>query len=56
MTHFLDIHTTAPADLRQMIDSAIAMTAARKGRPTGSPDADRPLDGHMVALILDQPS
>ncbi|MEL7164743.1 MAG: ornithine carbamoyltransferase [Pseudomonadota bacterium] len=56
MTHFLDIHTTAPADLRQMIDSAIAMKDARKGRPKGSPDDDRPLDGHMVALIFEKPS
>ncbi|MEM6758637.1 MAG: ornithine carbamoyltransferase [Pseudomonadota bacterium] len=56
MTHFLDIHTTAPADLRQMIDSAIAMKDARRGRPKGSPDDDRPLDGHMVALIFEKPS
>ncbi|MEL7092008.1 MAG: ornithine carbamoyltransferase [Pseudomonadota bacterium] len=56
MTHFLDIHTTAPADLRQMIDSAIAMKDARKGRPKGMPDDDHPLDGHMVALIFEKPS
>jgi len=56
MTHFLDIHTTAPGDLRAMIDSARAMKTARAGRPRGAPDADQPLAGHMVALIFEKPS
>jgi ornithine carbamoyltransferase len=56
MTHFLDIHTTAPADLRAMIDSALAMKTARAGQPKGAPDAVLPLDGRMVALIFEKPS
>ncbi len=56
MTHFLDIHTTTPADLRQMIDTGRAMKDARKGRPKGAPDDDLPLAGHMVALIFEKPS
>ena len=56
MTHFLDIHKTAPADLRAIIDNAAAMKAARAGRPRGTPDDDLPLDGHMVALIFEKPS
>ena len=56
MTHFLDIHTTDQADLRAIIDSAHAMKTARAGRPRGMPDDDRPLDGHMVALIFEKPS
>lgn len=56
MTHFLDIHTTAAADLRQMIDSARAMKSARNGRPKGTPDDDQPLKGRMVALIFEKPS
>jgi len=56
MTHFLDIHTTTAADLRQMIDSARAMKSARNGRPKGTPDDDQPLKGRMVALIFEKPS
>lgn len=56
MTHFLDIHTTAPADLRHMIDHARSMKDARAGRPKGAPDDDQPLAGHMVALIFEKPS
>jgi ornithine carbamoyltransferase len=56
MNHFLDINTTDPADLRQMIDHARAMKDARNGRPKGTPDDDQPLAGHMVALIFEKPS
>ncbi|WP_099826632.1 ornithine carbamoyltransferase [Oceaniglobus indicus] len=56
MNHFLDIHTTDPADLRQMIDHARTMKVARQGRPKGTPDDDQPLSGRMVALIFEKPS
>lgn len=56
MNHFLDIHQTDPADLRQIIDNAAAMKAARQGRPRGAPDEDQPLRDHMVALIFEKPS
>ena len=56
MTHFLDIHTTPPADLRAIIDHARAMKSARAGRPKGTPDDAQPLAGHMVALIFEKPS
>ncbi|MEO9862979.1 MAG: ornithine carbamoyltransferase [Yoonia sp.] len=56
MTHFLDIHTTDPADLHKIIDQAKSMKAARKGLPKGTPDADTPLANHMVALIFEKPS
>ena len=56
MTHFLDIHKTSPADLRQMLDEAARMKTARKGLPKGTPDAEQPLAGHMVALIFEKPS
>ncbi len=56
MNHFLDIHQTDPADLRQIIDNAAAMKAARNGRPRGAPDAEQPLKDHMVALIFEKPS
>ncbi len=56
MQHFLDIHKTDPDALRQMIDSALAMKAARLGRPKGEPDREQPLAGRMVALIFEKPS
>jgi ornithine carbamoyltransferase len=56
MTHFLDIHKTDPADLRSMIDNARSMKEARAGLPKATPDADRPLENHMVALIFEKPS
>jgi len=56
MTHFLDIHATAPDDLSKIIADAKAMKTARAGQPKGMPDADQPLAGHMVALIFEKPS
>ncbi|MEM8576707.1 MAG: ornithine carbamoyltransferase [Pseudomonadota bacterium] len=56
MNHFLDIHTTSPKDLRRIIDSARIIKEARKGKPKGTPDAEQPLAGHMVALIFEKPS
>jgi ornithine carbamoyltransferase len=56
MNHFLDIHKTAAADLRAMINSAHAMKSARENRPRGAPDDDQPLAGQMVALIFEKPS
>jgi ornithine carbamoyltransferase len=56
MPDFLDIHTTAKADLRAMIDQAHAMKAARNGQPKGQPDAEQPLANRMVALIFEKPS
>ncbi|REC55905.1 ornithine carbamoyltransferase [Rhodosalinus sediminis] len=56
MTHFLDIHTTPPDDLRAMLQQAHAMKTARAGRPRGAPDETQPLAGRMVALIFEKPS
>lgn len=56
MNHFLDIHKTAPDQLRGIIDNAQAMKTARLGRPRGTPDDDLPLAGHVVALIFEKPS
>ena len=56
MTHFLDINTTPTDALRNIIDNAKAMKTARAGLPKGTPDAEQPLAGHMVALIFEKPS
>ncbi len=39
-----------------MIDAARSIKEARAGLPKGTPDEDKPLDGHMVALIFEKPS
>ncbi|MGH1330998.1 MAG: ornithine carbamoyltransferase [Paracoccaceae bacterium] len=56
MKHFLDINSTDPADLRTMIEAGRAMKTARLGLPKGTPDAEQPLNGRMVALIFEKPS
>ena len=56
MNHFLDIHTTSTDALRGIIDNAQTMKTARAGKPKGTPDAEQPLAGHMVALIFEKPS
>ncbi len=56
MNNFLDIHKTDPKALRAIIDDAKAMKTARLGQPRATPDAQQPLDGHMVALIFEKPS
>ena len=56
MTDFLDIHKTDPDELRRILDLAGDMKSARAGRPKGAKDDDKPLDGHMVALIFEKPS
>jgi ornithine carbamoyltransferase len=56
MRHFLDIHATPADQLRGIIEAARAMKAARDGQPKAVPDAERPLQGRMVALIFEKPS
>ncbi len=56
MNHFLDIHKTEETALRAILDQARHMKSARQGRPRGMADTDRPLEGHMVALIFEKPS
>ncbi len=54
--HFLDISDFDPATLNQLIASARARKNARAGSARGALDADKPLDGKMLALIFDKPS
>ena len=54
--HFLDISDFEGGRLRQILSSAKAMKDARLGLPKGTPDADTPLHGKVVALIFQQPS
>ena len=54
--HFIDLCDFDGATLRAMLDDAKARKQARAGQPRGKPDADRPLDGHVLALIFDRHS
>lgn len=54
--HFLDIHALDAADLRQIIESARAMKAARKGLHNGAKDPDVSLPGRVLAMIFEKPS
>ncbi len=56
MKHFLDIDVTPAGDLHNIIANAQSMKNARDGLPKGTPDAEQPLAGHMVALIFEKPS
>ncbi|NBC19799.1 MAG: ornithine carbamoyltransferase [Alphaproteobacteria bacterium] len=56
MRHFLDLIDIAPADLRTILDDALAMKAARRGAPLGQADADAPLAGHVLAMIFEKSS
>jgi len=54
--HFLDISDHDPETLRALIDDAKKRKAARRGLPKGVADADRPLDGKVLAMIFDKQS
>jgi ornithine carbamoyltransferase len=54
--HFIDIADFDGAVLRAMLDDAKTRKQARAGMPRGKPDADRPLDGRVLALIFDRHS
>lgn len=56
MRHFLDLHTTDPADLRSILDQAAVMKAARSGWPKARPDSEASLAGRMIALVFEKPS
>jgi len=54
--HFLDLSEVEAGDLRAVIDDAKSRKAARDGLGHGAPDADRPLDGKVLAMIFEKPS
>ena len=54
--HFLDLADFTADTLRALLDAAHARKAARAGLPAAMPDADRPLDGHMLGMVFDKPS
>jgi len=54
--HFLDISDHDAATLTAILKEASRRKAARKGLHKGVPDADKPLEGHVLAMIFDKQS
>ncbi len=53
---FLDISTVSTDDLNAMLSGALSAKHARVGQPRGVPDGQRPLEGHLLAMIFEKPS
>lgn len=56
MRHFLDLSDAGPDGLAAILNDALDRKAARAGWPRGKPDADAPLDGHVLAMIFEKNS
>lgn len=54
--HFLDLDVLDRATLRGILDRAKALKTARHGLPKGVPDAGKPLDGRILAMIFEKQS
>ena len=54
--HFLDLADAGGDALAAMIGDALDRKAARKDRPKGAPDPDRPLDGRVLAMVFEKNS
>jgi ornithine carbamoyltransferase len=54
--HFLDLADAGPEALRAMLADARMRKLTRAGWPKGKPDVDRPLDGHVLAMIFEKNS
>lgn len=56
LRHFLDLSDAGGNTVAAMIDDAITRKAARAGWPKGKPDADKPLDGRVLAMVFEKSS
>jgi len=54
--HFLDISDFDAATIGAILDEARRRKQARAGQPRGVPDADKPLEGRVLAMIFDRQS
>ena len=54
--HFLDLDVLDKATLRAILERAKALKTARHGLPKGVPDAGKPLDGRILAMIFEKQS
>ncbi len=53
---FLDICAIEASELNVMLANALASKHNRAGEPKGMVDGQRPLDGHVLAMIFEKPS
>jgi ornithine carbamoyltransferase len=56
LRHFLDLSDADGDAIAAMIGDALDRKAARKDWPKGRPDADKPLDGHVLAMVFEKNS
>jgi ornithine carbamoyltransferase len=56
LRHFLDLADAGGDALAAMIGDALDRKAARKDRPKGAPDPDRPLEGRVLAMVFEKNS
>ena len=54
--HFIDLADAGAPAIHAMLADAQARKAVRAGWPKGQPDPDRPLDGHVLAMIFEKNS
>ncbi|WP_136161412.1 ornithine carbamoyltransferase [Sphingomonas flavalba] len=54
--HFLNLSDAGGDGVAAMLADAVDRKAARAGWPKGRADADRPLDGHVLAMIFEKNS
>jgi ornithine carbamoyltransferase len=54
--HFLDLADAGPDALKAMLADARSRKLTRQGWPKGKPDVDKPLDGHVLAMIFEKNS
>ncbi|HEY6814316.1 MAG TPA: ornithine carbamoyltransferase [Croceibacterium sp.] len=54
--HFLDLSDAGADALAAMIGDALDRKTIRKGWPKGRPDPDKPLDGHVLAMVFEKNS
>ena len=54
--HFLNLGNAGGDAVAAMINDALDRKAARAGVPKGTPDADTPLAGHVLAMVFEKSS
>ncbi len=54
--HLLNLADAGGEAIAAILNDAQERKSARAGWPKGRPDADRPLDGHALAMIFEKPS
>lgn len=56
LNHFLDLSDAGADAIAAMMNDALDRKTARASWPKGKPDADKPLDGYVLAMIFEKNS